>query len=149
MKYNGFKLAKERSRRYPAQTITDAEYTNDVALLVNTPAQAETLQHSLERAAAGIGLHVKADKTEYVFFNHRGNISTLNVDSLELVDKVTYLGSSVSSTEKDINTRLAKAWTAIDRLSVIWKSDLTEKIKRNFSKQWSCRYCYMDALHGC
>ena len=25
--------------------------------------------------------------------------------------------------------RLVKAWTAIDRLSVIWKSDLTDKIK--------------------
>ena len=25
-----------------------------------------------------------------------------------------------------------KAWTAIDRLSVIWKSDLTDKIKRTF-----------------
>ena len=28
--------------------------------------------------------------------------------------------------------RLAKAWTANDRLSVIWKSDLTDKIKRSF-----------------
>ena len=28
--------------------------------------------------------------------------------------------------------RWAKAWTAIDRLSVIWKSDLTDKIKRSF-----------------
>ena len=28
--------------------------------------------------------------------------------------------------------RLAKAWTALDKLSVIWKSDLTDKIKRSF-----------------
>ena len=49
---------------------------------------------------------------------------------MKLVD--TYLGSSVSSTETDINTRLAKAWTAIDRQSVIWKSALTDKIKRSF-----------------
>ena len=41
-------------------------------------------------------------------------------------------GSSVSSTEKDIDTRLTKAWTAIDKLSIIWKSDLTDKIKRSF-----------------
>ena len=40
-----------------------------------------------------------------------------------------YLGSSVSSTENDIDTRLTKAWTAIDRLSIIWKSDLTDKMK--------------------
>ena len=44
----------------------------------------------------------------------------------------TYLGSSVESTEKDIETRLTKAWTAINRLSIIWKSDLTDKIKRSF-----------------
>ena len=29
-------------------------------------------------------------------------------------------------------TRLTKGWTAIDKLSVIWKSDLTNKMKRSF-----------------
>ena len=53
-------------------------------------------------------------------------------DPVKLVDKFTYLGSSVSSTENDISTQLAKALTAIDRLSVTWKSDLTDKIKRSF-----------------
>ena len=95
-------------------------------------AQAETLLHSLERTIAGIGLHVNKHKTEYMCFNQTGNISTLAGSSLKLVDKFTYLGSSVSSTEKDIDTRLTKAWTAIDRLSVIWKSDLTDKMKRSF-----------------
>ena len=65
-------------------------------------------------------------------FNQRGDIYTLNGSSLKLVDKFNYLESSVSSTETDINTRLAKAWIAIDSLSVIWKSDLTNKIKRRF-----------------
>ena len=86
MKDNSFKLGKERSRSYPTQTITDADYADDIAILVNTPTQAETLLHSLKRAATDIGLHVNADK----------------------------------------------AWTAIDRLSVIWKSDLTNKIKHIF-----------------
>ena len=102
------------------------------ALLANTPTQAETLLHSLEPAAADIGLHINADKTECMCFNQRGDISTLNSSSLKLVDKLTYLGSSVSSTETNINTWLAKAWTAIDRPSVIWKSDLTNKMKRSF-----------------
>ena len=48
MNKNGFKLTKERSRRYPAQTITDADYADDIALLANAPAQAETQPHSLE-----------------------------------------------------------------------------------------------------
>ena len=48
------------------------------------------------------------------------------------MDKFPYLESSISSPETDINSRLAKAWTAIDKLSVIWKSDLTDKAKRIF-----------------
>ena len=113
------------------KTITDADYADDIAILPNTPNQAETLLHSLERAAAGIGLHVNAHKTEYMWFNQTGEISTLDGTSLKLVDKSIYLGSSVSSTEKDIDTQLTKAWTAIDKLSMIWKSDLTDNPGRN------------------
>ena len=52
---------------------------------------------------------------------------------MKLVDKFTYLGSSVSSMEHDINRRLAEEWIAIDRLSVIWKPDLSDEIKSHFS----------------
>ena len=91
MKDNSLKLTKERSRRYPAQTIMDADYADDIALLANTPAQAETSLHSLERAAAGIGLHVNANKMEYMCFNQNGDISPLNGSFLKWVDKFTYL----------------------------------------------------------
>ena len=103
-----------------------------LAILANTPDQAETLLHSLERAAAGIGLYVNAHKTEYMCYNQTGDISTLEGTPLKLIDKFTYLGSSVASTEKDIDTRLTKALTAINRLSIIWKSDLPDKMKRSF-----------------
>ena len=89
MKDNGFKLAKERSRRYPAQTVTDADYADDIALLANTLAIDETQLHSLERVTVYRGLHATADKTEYMSFNQRGDISTLNGSSLKLVDKFT------------------------------------------------------------
>ena len=128
----GFELTKKRSRRYPAKTITDANYADDIALLANTPNQAETLLHSLERAAAGIGLHVNAHKTEYICYNQTGDITTLDGASEKLVDEFIYLGSSVSSTENYIDTRLTKAWTAMKRLSIIWKSELTDKMKRSF-----------------
>ena len=91
-----------------------------------------SLLHSQEQASTGIDLHVNAHKTEYMYFNQTGDISTLNSSSLKLVDKFTYLGSSVSSTETDIDMRLIKAWAAINKLSVIWKSDLTDKMKRSF-----------------
>ena len=119
MKENGFKLAKERSRSYSAQTITDADYPEDIALQANSRAQAKSLLHSLERPPGDIGLHINTDKTEYMCFNQRDDISTLNSGPLKLVDKFSYQGSSVSSTENNINMRRAKAWTAINWLSEV------------------------------
>ena len=55
-----------------------------IVLLANTPNQAETLLHSSERPAAGIGLHVNAHKTEFMCFNQKGDISTLDRTSLKL-----------------------------------------------------------------
>ena len=120
------------SSHYCTKTITNVDYADDIVLLANAPTHAKTLLHSLEWATAGIGLHVNAQKTEYMCFNQTGDISTLNGSSLKLVDKFAYLGSSVSSTKTDINMGLTKAWTPINRLSVIWKSDLTNKMKHSF-----------------
>ena len=66
MKGNGFKVAKERSRGYTAQTIIDADYADDIALPANSPHQAESLIHTVEQTAGGIGLHFNAYKTEYI-----------------------------------------------------------------------------------
>ena len=139
MKENGLILTKA-TRRYPIWMITNGDYADDIALLAKTPTQVESLLYSLEQAAGGIALHVNTDKTEFMCLNQQSNISTLNGRSLKLMNNFTNLRSSVSSTENDINTWLAKAWTTIDRLSVIWKSDLSDKIKHSFSKQHSCQY---------
>ena len=109
IKENDLTLEKARSRQYPAQTIIDASKADNIVLLENTPTQAESLLYSLEWASGRIVLHVNADKTEYMCFNQSGNISTLNGSSLKLVDKFTYLGSSISSTKNNINMQLAKA----------------------------------------
>ena len=125
-----FDLTKKKRSEYPAKIITDADYADDIAILANTPNKAETKLNNLGRAPIGIGLHANAHKTEYMCFNQTGDISTQKGTSPETGDKFTYLGSIASSTEKDVDTRLTKAWTAIDKLSIIWKSNLTDKMKR-------------------
>ena len=85
IKENSFKLTKKRSRKYPAKIITDADYADAIALLANPPAQAKTLLHCLEWAAAGISLHTNAHKTEYMCYNQKAT-STLNSSALKLVD---------------------------------------------------------------
>ena len=116
----------------------DADYADDIMLLANTPAQAEFLLHSLEWETGGIGLHVNPDKTEYMCFNQKGDISVQKRSPLKQMDKFTNLGNSISSIKNDINTWLAKAWTVINRLSVIWKSDLTWSNKTHFIPSSGC-----------
>ena len=92
----------KKKKKVPCKNnhLTKANNANDIAILENTPNQAETLLHSLEKVTSGISVHINAHKTEYMCFNQTGNISILYETSLKLVDKFTYQGSSVSSTEK-------------------------------------------------
>ena len=80
----------------------------------------------MEQTTAGIGLHVNAHKTEYMCYNKTGNILHTRQNPSETSRQIHL------PTEKVIDTRLTKAWTAIDRFSIIWKSDLTDKMKRSF-----------------
>ena len=61
-------LKRERSKKYPTETITDTDNANDIVLLANIPPQAEYLQHILDQATEGIGLHVNTNKKEYICF---------------------------------------------------------------------------------
>ncbi len=61
----GFELTKKGSRRYPAKTITDADYADDIAILANAPAQAETLLMRKRRSYLTL-----AQPTSSKFFNH-------------------------------------------------------------------------------
>ena len=74
---------------------------------------------------------MNVNKTEYMCFKE-GVISTWSWKQMKLVDQFTYFGSNISSTETDVNIHRGKACTTIDRLSFIWKSVLSDKIKWDF-----------------
>ena len=65
------------TKLYPAETVTDADYENDLALLAHVPAQAESLLYNQEKAARGIGLYHNLDKIETMCFNQDCSISSL------------------------------------------------------------------------
>ena len=54
---------KKRSRRYPAETMIDEDYTDDLALLVNKPAKVE----SILQVAGGISLYANSNKIVHAF----------------------------------------------------------------------------------
>ena len=59
-------------------------------------------------------------------------MKTVAGKALKLVDTFTYLGSNIASTEKDVNIRIGKAWGALDGLHIIWKSNISDEMKREF-----------------
>ena len=132
-----------RSRQCPIETMTD--YIDNLALLTNTSAFVESLLHSLEQAAGCIGLCMNANETNSMCFKQEGILSTLGDKPLKFVDQIIYLSSNISSIESDVSICLAKAWNAIDRLLIIWKSDLSDKIKQDFFQA----VAVLMLLYGC
>ena len=107
--------------------MTENNYADDIALVANRPTQVESLLHSLKQSLEGIDLHMNVNKMNYMCFNLKGVISTQNRGLLKSVDESTSPGSCILSTEKDVNIRLAKSWSAINCLLIILKCDLSDK----------------------
>ena len=122
LKENGFTLI-ERLRRWSTTS-------------QNTPLQAESLLLSPEQTTRYV--YMNADKTEFICLNE-DLFSFLRGKPLKLVIQFAYLGSNISSIESNINVRIRKAWTDINRLSIIMKSDLYEKKKK------MCQYYFIDS----
>ena len=78
-------------------------------------------------------------------FKQKGEISILSAITLKLGDQFIYLGSNSSSTKSDVNIHLAKTLNAIDKLSIKWKSDLSDKMKWDFFQD----VAVFILLYGC
>ena len=68
--------------------------------------------------ASGIGLNVNANKTEFRCFK-QGVITAFMCKPLNFVGQFIYLGCNILSIVSDENIYIGKAWTAIERLSII------------------------------
>ena len=132
-------LKNTRSRLYPVETITDTDYADDLALPANISDKAESRLHSLEQIGRSIDFYVNADKIAFMYLKQDG------AKSLKSVDQFPYLSSNISSIESNIKIRIGMARTAIDRLSIIWKSDSSDKIKRDFIQA----VAVLILLYGC
>ena len=86
----------------------------------------------MEKKANSVGLRVNIRKTQNFNINTDHKVRSVNGTQLKSVDNYTYLGSEISSMDKEIKIRIAKSCSALDKLSSIWKSNLTATLKRNF-----------------
>ncbi|XP_047471480.1 uncharacterized protein LOC125026921 [Penaeus chinensis] len=60
------------------------------------------------------------------------NLITLEGGVLKRVDDFLYLGSWIGSSAKDIETKISKAWLAMNKMELIWKSDIPKETKISF-----------------
>ena len=130
----GFTVTPRRSRRYPAEILTDLDFADDIALLSDTLQQAQNLLSRVESAAATVGLQMNASKTKFMTYNIKGNAVLYTIDGkhLDQVNDFQYLGSWVDESEKDFKIRKALAWKACNKMRTLWKSNLSASLKISF-----------------
>ena len=128
---NGLELHPRKSSRYPAVYLTDTDFADDIALISGSLPNAQKLLLSLESAANSVGLHLNESKTEYVNFTNDNatQITTLSGTILKCKEDYKYLGSYISSSEKDFKIRKGMAWAACNKLHNIWTSKLDVSMK--------------------
>ena len=142
--------------------ITDTDFGDDIALLSDNLEKAQELLEQVESAGSQVGLQINSTKTEFMLYNIReGEICTADRTKLKQVQNFQYLGSWVDQSKQDLNIRKANAWTALNKLTAIWKSNLGRKLKVCFfratvetvllygSKAWTLRSSQEKQLYGC
>ena len=123
-----FTITPRKSRRFPAVSITDLDFADDISLLSDQIQHAQQLLLRVETECNKVELGLNAKKTEVMTYNRPLNMTPLRTVSgdvlMEVVD-FKYLGSWVESTEADIKIRKALAWRALNKMGSIWKSHMS------------------------
>ena len=133
----GLEISSRRSSRYPAVHLTDTDFADDIALISESLLNAQSLLHALEQASNCVGLYLNETKTQCFNMCSSDNdfiIKTLNNTILNIVSDYIYLGSYISSSEKDFLTRKGMAWSACNALHKIWSSHLSRSLKLKIFK---------------
>ena len=116
-----------------------------------------------EEAAAKIGLHINAKKTEIMAYNQIKPVilHTKCKTVLKVVDNFKYLGAWMASLLKYFEVRKAIAWKTYHKLKQIWKKTMDRKLKRRLfratienillygSETWTITKTFENKIDGC
>ena len=114
----GFTIKPYRSRSVKAESLSDTDFADDIALIADTVKEVETLMQEVERVAASVGLKMNEGKTKFITQNieNPDSIKSLSNSTIEYVEDFTYLGSRITDSESDIRVRKGRAWGACHTL---------------------------------
>ena len=93
----GFMVEPTKSRRYPLITISDLDFADDIALILNHIDEPQCQLQSVVNAATNVRLHLNAVKTQAIIYNRDpAVIKTKSNDSIRKVAHFKYLGSWIN-----------------------------------------------------
>ena len=126
-----FYLDRKRSRRHHPIVITDIDFADDIALISKEIGQAQEMLTRVELEASKVGLHLNAKKTEVMKLNLPDSVGIHASDGslIKETGNFKYLGGWLESSKKDFEVRKALAWSTCNKLTRIWKSNVSRKIK--------------------
>ena len=94
----------------PDRKINNLTFADNIALLENDATQAQLQLNALKRNTSQVGLEINIDKTVQMRLNVNDQIANdslvVNEHPIAIVDNFKYLGFYMSSTNKDIETRI-------------------------------------------
>ncbi|VDO52612.1 unnamed protein product [Schistosoma margrebowiei] len=114
--------------------LDDLDFADDLALLSHTREQMQIKTASVAAVSAPVGLSIHKRKIKVLKFKmENSNPITLDDETLEDVESLTYLGSIIDEQEgsdADVKARIGKARAAFLHLKNIWNSkQLSTNIK--------------------
>ena len=100
----GFTITPRRSQRHPKEVITDLDFADDIAPLLDEIDHVQALLQRVEKECKKVGLGINAKKPKSIPFNcdDPAPLTTADGSKIDWVDDFKYLSSWVESTEKDI-----------------------------------------------
>ena len=115
-----------------SDTVRELLFADDCALYANSEADMQHNVSAFSYACANFGLNINLEKTVVMYqpapgINHTVPNIKVNGHGLSVVDKFTYLGSTVSqaaTVDDEVNARISKASAAFGRLyKNVWNRD--------------------------
>ena len=96
----GFRLHKKRRKRHISVTVTDLDFADDLALLIEEIEQVQEVLRKLEKEAEQVELYCNSKKTEIKYSTMKALVSVKAIygQSLNIIENFKYLDAW--STEK-------------------------------------------------
>ena len=140
-----------QAQRTRDRKLNDLAFADDIALLESILARAQEQLDALVRHAREVGLEVNVSKTEQMRLNCPASATpepnlTLDGQDIKVVTEFKYLGAYMSSTEKDVQSRIGLTWVAFNKLKSILTSPLPSN---NFKLKLFDAACISILLYGC